>query len=473
MQIPIQTSDLEFINAITTEYKTIVNEISESDLSEDDLKSHVAVLIGYTDYADLVHNALEYIEPYQVSILKLMPLFMEKMASLFPSDMITAEIVGDVIKTGFLKLKAVNSLCWKFEEREIEGKPLYKVALADTGKEILLETGTFVIADDVPNKDTLSLECSDIAVADFLNIKKTLGYSKQHLTLSMGIDNMLAEILASITFEASVIPLNDENFDFKEQTVNTMLLSLPALVRICGDELDLYGYVFDANEDDSAYYCVVLNEFYSNDLEIYFGDIIEVKSDHMELLPNPALYRDLLAYHNSVEPEYTPEDLKECLAQYCPAEDMKLFDLWYKKFMVYLNEIDQNFYATKIMNHITNLVLNEKFLKHKVLHLIRYSEEQYKQYKRNEISLNRESYKIRRLINLFMQGFLASKGVEIDFVQFDEKDYLEFIKKEKVLNNDQSKLAWLSSKYIGEEEFQKKLYDLGSFAQQSDTPADQ
>lgn len=468
MQIPIQISDQEFIGTMSINYIEIFNDISETSISEDKAKEHIAVLMGYKNFIEMNENALEYIEPYQINLQTLVPLFMERLASLWPSDIIAIETAAKVIDSGFIKLKAVNSLFWKFEEREVEDKKLYKVALADTGKEILLETGTFITPEDITNKKSLSQECTEQNIKDFLNIKKTLGYHKERQTLSAGIDNMLAEILASITFEASVIPLNSENFDFNDQTMNTVLLSLPALVRVCGEELDIYGYVFDVNEDKSAYYCVILNEFYSADLELYFGDIIEVASNHMELLTNTGLYRDLLIYHNSVEPEYTPTDLKECLAQYCNTEDMKLFDLWYKKFMIYLTEIDQNFYSTKIMHHITNLILNKNFLKHKVLHLIRYSEEQYNKYKRNEISLNRESYKIRKLINIFMQGFLETKGVEIDFVQFDEKDYLNFIKEEKIINNDQSKLKWLSSKYIGEKEYQEKLYDLGSFSLQSE-----
>lgn len=467
MQIPIQTSDLNFIEAIVPSYEQLCNENFETKLEKNSAANHIAMLLGYEDAESMQSAALEYIKPYQISIPTLTQLITTNLATLWSSENVTDELAMDIVKSGFLQFKSIQSLNWQFEERDVHDQKLYKVALADSGKNIIIETGTFINPEDVPNKDSLIMECSNATVTDFLNIKNTLGYHKERQTLSVGIDDMLADILASITFEASVLPLNEDNFDFKEQDKNTVLLSLPALVRVCGDELDLYAYVFDMNEEETAYYAVLLNEFYSADIELFFGDIVEITSNHFDLLPTPALYRDLLIYHNSVEPEYTPEDLRECFGQYCSQDDLKLFDLWYDKFMSYLNEIDQNFYATKIMNHVTNLVLNEKFLKHKVLHLIEYSEEHYKKYKRNEISLNRESYKIRKLINKFMQQFMASKGVEIDFVPFDENDYFSFIKKEKLPNNDQSKLLWLSSKYVGEDEFQKKLYDLGSFSLQS------
>jgi hypothetical protein len=460
MKLPLQQTDFLFIREIVSEFINISERFSNEKVTEDIAKDYIAQVLGYESYDVMEKEALEYIIPYQTTLTDFTILVKEKLFNFLPEE-VDEEKTQEFIKTKFLPLKSVNTLIWKFEKHQTGEELIYRVAVSDIGKDAYILTSTFVLPDDIEESgEILNFTTDD--VEDYLKAKKTLGYDKMHLTLSEGIDDMLAEIIAAIKFESSYVVLTDENFKFCKQSNNTILLTLPALVRICGQESDIYAYAFESNQDN-IYFAVILNEAYLEDDEIYLGDIIEVSGEHIELLTNPTLYRDLLVYHNSIEPSYTPEELKSCFATYCDKDLLQIFDIWYDKYMKKLPEYNQNFFATKIMNHLTNLLLNKNLFLHKNLFLIEYNEEQYNKYKRNEISLNRESYKIRRLINNFMENFLKEKGVTVNFVPFDEKDYFEFIKKEKLVNNDDSKMLWLSKKYIGDNKDDKKLHDIGSF----------
>ena len=463
MQVPVEHSDIEIIENIAEKFKEVLKEHSNLKLKKNERKDVIAEFLGYKSFKDLTKNEKECIQPYQTEIKDLSENMEKVVSNKFTDFDLTQDSMIDLMNCGFLQLKSINSLQWKMEIKEVNGDELYHVILSDAGKCIELDTGIFIKTEKKEHHSDQIVGCSPETIQDFLNIKKVLGYNKYHLTLSKGIDDLLAIILAAIRFEASVLPLTEENFDFRQPKLNSAIVTLPSLVRICGKKLDLYAYVFDMNDSETAYYAVLLNEYYSKDLELFTGDIVEITGEHIEVLFNGALYRDLLAYHHSVEPEYTVNDLKELFSQYCNEKEMELFEIWKKEYIDELNEVDQNFYATKIMHHIINLLMNEEFTKHKNLYLIKFTEEQYKKYKRNELSLNRESCRMRELINIYMKKYLAEKGINVEFVPFDEEDYLKFIKENNLMDNDDSKLKWLSSKLYKDD----KLFDIGSFTQQS------
>jgi hypothetical protein len=462
MQTPLEKSDIDIIEIIDEKFNKFLKEKIDIKINKRERKDIISEFLGYKNFKELKSNEKDYVLPYQIEIKELKENFINTFNNKFPNFNLTTDDLISLLNCGFLSLKSINSLQWKLELKNINDDELYHIVLMDSGKGIALETGIFIKSEKKEHHTDQIISCSPETIKDFLNIKKVFGYNKYHLTLSKGIDDLLAVILAAIRFEASVLPLTNDIFNFREPKLNSALISLPALVRICGKELDLYAYVFDMNESETGYYAVLLNEYYSKELELFTGDIVEIEGEYIEPLFNGALYRDLLSYHHSVEIEYTVEDLKTLFSQYCTKEEMKLFDLWKEKYMGELNEVDQNFYATKIMHHMTNLILKEDFTKHKNLYLIVFTEEQYKKYKRNEISLNRESFKIRTLINSYMKRYLAEKGVNVEFIPFDENDYLNFIKENNLMDNDDSKLKWLESKF----KTSKKLYDLGSFVQQ-------
>ncbi len=463
MQVPVEHSDIETVEQIAEKVDVFLSNNLPDKKNTNELKDIVSKLLGYKDFNDLSKNEQEYILPYQTEITDLSDNFRQILTELFDKKNITKENFLDLMDCGFLRLKSINSLQWKLELKNVNDEELYHIVLMDAGKYVSIETGIFIKTEKKEHHTDQIISCSKETVKDFLNIKRVFGYNKYYLTLSKGIDDLLAIILAAIRFEASVFPLTDDVFNFRMPKLNSALLSLPALIRICGEELDLYAYAFDMNDDETSYYAVLLNEYYSEDLELFAGDIVEITGEYIEPLFNGALYRDLLTYHHSVEPEYTVNDLKDLFKEKIDSNEMKLFEAWENKYMSHLNEVDRNFYATKIMHHMINLMLKEEFTKHKNLYLIEFTEEQYKKYKRNEISLNRESFKIRKLINSYMKKYLSEKGINVQLVPFDKDDYNKFIKENNLMDNDDSKMKWLTSKFNRD----KHLYDLGSFTQQS------